>query len=60
MPDISLTDFVDVVSKGGNLLLNVGPTATGEFPPEAVERLEGIGAWMDTHGEAIHGTVASP
>ncbi|MCA9284379.1 MAG: alpha-L-fucosidase, partial [Phycisphaerales bacterium] len=52
--------LVDVASKGGNLLLNVGPTADGLFPPAAVERLEGIGAWMRTNGEAIHGTVASP
>ena len=52
--------LVDVVSKGGNFLLNVGPTAEGRFPPNAVERLEAIGAWMDVNGEAIHGTEASP
>jgi alpha-L-fucosidase len=51
--------LVDVVSKGGNFLLNVGPKADGSFPPEAVERLEAIGAWMDVNGESIHGTTAS-
>lgn len=52
--------LVDVVSKGGNLLLNVGPRADGSLPPRAVERLQGIGRWMKLHGEAIHGTEASP
>ena len=52
--------LVDVVSKGGNLLLNVGPRADGSFPPQAVERLQGIARWMRLHGEAIHGTQASP
>lgn len=50
----------DVASKGGNLLLNVGPRADGSFPPEAVERLAAIGRWMRTNGDAIHGTQASP
>ncbi len=53
-------DLIDVASKGGNFLLNVGPKADGSFPDEAVERLRGIGAWMARHGEAIHGTSASP
>jgi len=52
--------LVDIASKGGNFLLNVGPTAEGEFPPESVERLREIGAWMKVNGEAIHGTRASP
>jgi len=52
--------LVDIVSKGGNLLLNVGPRADGTFPPEAVERLKGIGDWMEHYGTAIHGTTASP
>jgi alpha-L-fucosidase len=50
--------LIDVVSKGGNLLLGVGPTPEGEFPPQAVERLEEIAAWMDVNSEAIHGTRA--
>ncbi len=52
--------LIDVASKGGNFLLNVGPTWRGEFPPESVERLAEIGAWMKIHGESIHGTQASP
>jgi alpha-L-fucosidase len=52
--------LVDIASKGGNFLLNVGPTAEGEFPPASVERLRDIGAWMKVSGEAIYGTQASP
>jgi len=50
--------LVDVVSKGGNLLLNVGPQPDGELPPEALERLKEIGDWMAVNTEAIHGTRA--
>ena len=52
--------LADVASKGGNLLLNVGPTAEGLFPPESLERLAEIGRWMDRNGEAIYATQASP
>ena len=52
--------LVDIASKGGNLLLNVGPTAEGEIPTPSVERLQAIGAWMDVNGESIYGTEASP
>ncbi len=48
--------LVDIVSKNGNLLLNVGPMADGAIPPMQVERLEGIGRWLDVNGEAIYGT----
>lgn len=54
-----LHNLIDIASKGGNYLLNVGPRADGSFPPEAVERLQGIAAWMKVCGEAIHGTTAS-
>lgn len=50
----------DIASKGGNFLLNVGPMANGEFPPESINRLEAIGKWMKLNGEAIYGTKASP
>jgi alpha-L-fucosidase len=53
-------NLIDVASKGGNYLLNVGPKADGTFPDEAIERLRGIGAWMKKHGDAIYGTSASP
>jgi alpha-L-fucosidase len=52
--------LVDVASKGGNFLLNIGPTADGEFPPESIQRLNEIGAWIKINGESIHGTNASP
>jgi alpha-L-fucosidase len=52
--------LADIASKGGNFLLNVGPTAEGEFPPASVERLRVIGEWMKMNGEAIYGTQASP
>ena len=51
--------LVDIASKGGNFLLNVGPTAEGLFPPESVERMEAMGRWMDVNGESISGTTAS-
>lgn len=52
--------LVDIASKGGNFLLNVGPKADGTFPQESIERLEAIGDWMDVYGESIYGTAASP
>ena len=52
--------LTDIASKGGNLLLNVGPTAGGEIPGPSVERLKSIGRWMDVNGESIYGTQASP
>jgi alpha-L-fucosidase len=60
----SATDLIrklaDIASKGGNFLLNVGPTAEGLFPAASVERLAEIGRWMKTNGESIRSTQASP
>jgi len=53
-------NLVDCASKGGNYLLNVGPTALGEIPAASVERLAAVGNWLKTNGEAIYGTKASP
>jgi alpha-L-fucosidase len=47
--------LVDSVSKGGNLLLNIGPTARGELEPGALERLHGFREWMRRHERAIRG-----
>ncbi len=48
--------LVDIVSKGGNFLLNIGPSPEGEFAPEALDRLRAIGEWMKVNGEAIYKT----
>jgi alpha-L-fucosidase len=52
--------LADVCSKGGNFLLNVGPTAEGEFPAEAVKNLLEVGAWLKVNGDSIYGTRAGP
>jgi alpha-L-fucosidase len=52
--------LVDVASKGGNFLLNVGPMPEGLIPDASVERLKEMGTWMAVNGESIHGTAASP
>lgn len=48
--------FIDTVSKGGNMLLNVGPNADGEIPWNQASRLRALGGWMQTNGEAIIGS----
>lgn len=51
--------LVDIASKGGNYLMNIGPKPDGTFPEESVQRLKEIGMWMRDNGESIYGTGAS-
>jgi alpha-L-fucosidase len=55
-PDELIYLLVDIVSKNGNLLLDVGPEADGTIPPVQMERLRALGAWLHQNGEAIYGT----
>ena len=52
--------LVDIVSKGGTYLLNVGPTAEGVIPQPSVERLEAMGRWLAVNGESVYGTKPGP
>ena len=52
--------LIESVSKGGNLLMNVGPTARGEFDSRAQERLEAMGSWMKYNGRSIYGCTQAP
>ncbi|MDY7393984.1 alpha-L-fucosidase [Aureibaculum sp. 2210JD6-5] len=53
---VLIHNLIDVTAKGGNYLLNVGPTAEGLIPEPSIERLSEIGRWLDRNGEAIYGT----
>jgi alpha-L-fucosidase len=55
-----IRNLVDIASKGGNYLLNVGPSSEGLIPEPSVERLKAVGAWMKVNGKAIYATSASP
>ena len=50
--------LVSTVGKGANLLINIGPQPNGEIPALAVDRLQGMGNWLNTYGETIYGTTA--
>jgi alpha-L-fucosidase len=54
-----IRNLADIASKGGNYLLNVGPTSEGLIPEPSIERLKEVGAWMKVNGEAVYGTSAS-
>jgi alpha-L-fucosidase len=55
-PQSLVADLIDIVSKNGNLLLNVGPKSDGTIPDEIVSVLKGMGGWLKVNGEAIYGT----
>jgi alpha-L-fucosidase len=52
--------LIDIASKGGNFLLNVGPTAEGDIPKPSIDRLNAIGKWLSVNGDAIYGTIDGP
>ncbi len=53
-------NLIDIVSKGGNYLLNIGPKGDGSIPQESIDAMHAIGEWMAVNGEAIYATTASP
>jgi len=59
-PETIIHNLCDIASKGGNYLLNVGPTSEGLIPPPSVERLAEVGQWMKVNGEAIYGSGPTP
>ena len=58
-PEMIVRCLVDVASKGGNFLINIGPTGDGEVPAPSIERLHSLGDWLKINGESIRGTTAS-
>jgi len=59
-PNQLIAMLIEVVSKGGNLLLNVGPTARGNFDARATGRLDALGEWMHYNSRSIYGCTAAP
>lgn len=55
-----IRNLIDIASKGGNYLLNIGPKGDGSVPEETVNSFHAIGRWMQANGESIYGTTASP
>jgi alpha-L-fucosidase len=55
-----IRNLVEIVSKGGNYLLNIGPKGDGSLSPETIQSFQAIGAWMKVNSEAIYGTSAGP
>jgi len=58
--EILIRNLIDIASKGGNYLLNIGPTGNGSVPAPSVKSMQAIGRWMKANGESIHATTASP
>jgi alpha-L-fucosidase len=58
-PEVLVRNLIETASKGGNYLLDVGPTADGEIPKESLDCLAAIGDWMKVNGESIYGTTGS-
>ena len=54
--EILIYNLIDIAAKGGNYLLNVGPTAEGLIPKPSIERLQKMGEWIEVNGEAIYST----
>jgi alpha-L-fucosidase len=54
-----IRNLIDIVSKGGNYLLNIGPRGDGSVPEESVKSMQAIGRWLRVNGESIYGTSAS-
>ena len=59
-PQEIIRRLVEIVSKGGNYLLNIGPTGEGTIPEPTLAILKAVGTWMDKNGESIYDTAASP
>jgi alpha-L-fucosidase len=59
-PQVLIRQLATTASRGGNYLLNVGPTSLGVIPPEAVERLAEVGKWMRANADSIYATTANP
>jgi len=59
-PEVLIGQLMEIASKGGNFLLNVGPTAEGEIPAPSVRNLKAVGDWLKINGEAVYGAGPSP
>jgi alpha-L-fucosidase len=58
--EVLIRNLIDIASKGGNYLLNIGPKGDGSIPSESIDSMTAIGKWMSVNSESIYGTTASP